>query len=240
VTRTAGNLCSGTPAWSPGQSAPASTDWAGQEEQQYARVAQGVLSFVEGDRLRGRAGRRRQQLLELGGNNALNEGVDYARLLAGSVHAQRVRALYRTAGLGECADLDSLTEGAAITAAPAAVLTAQRTSSAGQGLGVPPLDVYPVADQLVPVERERQFGTGCAPRRQCVAAAGLRRAPGPSHGHHRRDGRRPARPRIPCHHRPVGRRRDPAARGLDGAAYVSYRPAALTVGRDAPARATRR
>src|SRR5581483_5839109 len=91
-------------------------------------------------------------------DNSWNRRVDYARLLAGSVHAPQVRALYRTAGLDLDADLASLTRAAPVTADPAAVRTAQRTSSAGQGLGVPLLDVHTIADNLVPVEQERRFG----------------------------------------------------------------------------------
>lgn len=109
------------PAWAPGKDRPAPTDWADQQEQQYAWFAQGILSFVEGGRY----------AIEqsVGGNNSWNRGVDYGRLLAGSVYAPQVRALYRAAGLDLGADLTSLTRSASVTADPAAVRTAQRTSS---------------------------------------------------------------------------------------------------------------
>ncbi|MFE7644872.1 hypothetical protein [Streptomyces phaeoluteigriseus] len=45
-----------------------------------------------------------------------------------------------------------------ITADPKAVRTADRTSSAGQGLAVPLPNAHTVADDLVPVQQERPFG----------------------------------------------------------------------------------
>ncbi|AKJ15375.1 hypothetical protein ABB07_36535 [Streptomyces incarnatus] len=220
------------PAWAPGQDRPAPTDWAGQEEQQYAWFAQGILSFVEGGRY------AVEQSAD--GNNSWNQGVDYARLLAGSVHAPQVRALYRTAGLDLGADLASLTRGASITADPAAVRAAQRTSSAGQGLGVPLLDVHTVADNLVPVEQERRFGDR-------VRAAGdgplLRQAYVERQGHCTFTTAETVAALHALEHRvssghwddaatPAALQRSATALGLDGAAYVPYRPARLTVGRD--------
>lgn len=226
------------PAWAPGQDRPAPTDWAGQEEQQYAWFAQGILSFVEGGRYAVEQ--------SAGGNNSWNAGLDYARLLAGSEHAPQVRALYRAAGLDLRADLASLTRGAAITADPAAVRTAQRTSSAGQGLGVPLLDVHTIADNLVPVEQERRFGDR-------VRAAGdgalLRQAYVERQGHCTFTTAETVAALHALEHRvssghwddaatPAALQRSATALGLDGAAYVPYRPARLTVGRDRPAHPT--
>ncbi|MGW7820501.1 alpha/beta hydrolase [Streptomyces puniciscabiei] len=220
------------PAWAPGQDRPAPTDWAGQEEQQYAWFAQGILSFVEGGRYAVEQ--------SAGGNNSWNRGVDYTRLLAGSVHAPQVRALYRTAGLDLRADLASLTRGASITADPAAVDAAQRTSSAGQDLGVPLLDVHTIADNLVPVEQERDFGDR-------VRAAGdgalLRQAYVERQGHCTFTTAETVAALHALEHRvssghwddaasPAALQRSATALGLDGAAYVPYRPARLTVGRD--------
>ncbi|POX50054.1 alpha/beta hydrolase [Streptomyces sp. Ru72] len=227
------------PAWAPGATAPAPTDWAGQEKQQYAWFAQGILSFVEGGRY----------AIEqsAGGNNSWNKGVDYARLLAGSVHAPQVRALYQAAGLDLRADLASLTAGAAVTADPAAVRAAQRTSSAGQGLGVPLLDVHTVADNLVPVEQEQRFADR-------VRAAGdgalLRQAYVERQGHCTFTTAETVAALHALEHRvttghwddaatPGALQRSATALGLDGAAYVPYRPARLTVGRDRPAYPTR-
>ncbi|MQY36653.1 o-phthalyl amidase [Streptomyces sp. RB17] len=226
------------PAWAPGQQKPAPTDWAGQEEQQDAWFAQGILSFVEGGRYAVEQ--------SAGGNTSWNAGVDYARLLAGSVHAPQVRALYRAAGLDLRADLASLNRGAAITADPAAVRAAQRTSSAGQGLGVPLLDVHTIADNLVPVEQERQFGDR-------VRAAGdgalLRQAYVERQGHCTFTTAETVAALHALDHRvttgdwddaatPAALQRSATALGPDGAAYVPYRPARLTVGRDRPAHPT--
>ncbi|MFD8378453.1 alpha/beta hydrolase [Streptomyces sp. NPDC059679] len=222
------------PAWAPGKDRPAPTDWAGQEEQQYTWFAQGILSFVEGGRY----------AIEqsVGGNNSWNQGVDYTRLLAGSVHAPRVRALYRTAGLDLRVDLMSLAQGASIAADPAAVRTAQRTSSAGQGLGVPLLDVHTIADNLVPVEQERQFGDRV---RRARNGAMLRQAYVERQGHCTFTTAETVAALHALEHRvttghwgdaatAAALQRSATALGLDGAAYVPYRPAHLTVGRDRP------
>ncbi|MFF5183525.1 alpha/beta hydrolase [Streptomyces sp. NPDC000345] len=223
------------PAWSPGKDRPAATDWAGQEEQQYDWFAQGILSFVEGGRYAVEQ--------SVGGNNSWNRGVDYARLLAGSAHAPRVYALYRAAGLDLRADLRTLTEGATITADPAAVRTAERTSSAGQGLEVPLLDIHTTADNLVPVEQESRFAAR-------VRAAGdgalLRQAYVERQGHCAFTTAETVAALHALEHRvstgrwddvatPAALQRSATALDLDGAAYAPYRPAPLTVGRDRPA-----
>ncbi|WP_392675889.1 alpha/beta hydrolase [Streptomyces sp. LN785] len=143
--------------WAPGETAPAATDYAGQEAQQYDWIAQGLLYFI--------VPARWSVEQSAGGNTSWNKGVDYAALLRQSVHAPQVEALYREAGLDLRTDLATLTRGAHISADPAAVRELQRTSTAGQGLGVPLLDVHTTADQLVPVEQEGAFA-------QRVRAAG--------------------------------------------------------------------
>ncbi|MEU2775716.1 alpha/beta hydrolase [Streptomyces sp. NPDC007162] len=228
------------PAWSPGKTRPAATDWAGQEAQQYDWFAQGILAFVEGGRYAVEQ--------SVGGDNSWNRGVDYARLLAGSEHAPQVRALYRAAGLALDADLRTLTEGADYDADPAAVRTAQRTSSAGQGLGVPLLDVHTTADNLVPVQQENRFAAR-------VRAAGdgalLRQAYVERQGHCTFTTAETVAALHALEHRvdtgrwddaatPAALQRSATALGLDGAAYVPYRPAPLTVGRPDPAHPTRR
>ncbi|MFF7472652.1 alpha/beta hydrolase [Streptomyces sp. NPDC008092] len=220
------------PAWSPGKSEPAATDWAGQEAQQYDWFAQGILAFVEGGRYAVEQ--------SVGGNNSWNRGVDYARLLAGSAHGPQVRALYRAAGLDLDADLRTLTGGATIDADPAAVGTAQRTSSAGQGLGVPLLDVHTTADNLVPVEQENRFA---ARVRASGDGALLRQAYVRRQGHCTFTTAETVAALHALEHRvetgrwddaatPAALQRSATALGLDGAAYVPYRPAGLTVGRD--------
>ncbi|RPF30987.1 alpha/beta hydrolase [Streptomyces sp. TLI_185] len=222
------------PAWSPGKDRPAATDWAGQEEQQYDWFAQGILSFVEGGRYAVEQ--------SVGGNNSWNRGVDYARLLAGSEHASQVRALYRAAGLDLRAELRTLTDGATITADPAAVSTAQRTSSAGQGLQVPLLDVHTTADNLVPVQQENRFA---ARVRASGDGALLRQAYVERQGHCTFTTAETVAALHALEHRvttgrwddaatPAALQRSATALGLDGAAYAPYRPARLTVGRDRP------
>ncbi|MER5431316.1 alpha/beta hydrolase [Streptomyces sp. NPDC002588] len=228
------------PAWAPGENRPAPTDWAGQEEQQYAWFAQGVLSFVEGGRYAVEQ--------SVGGNNSWNRGVDYARLLAGSAHAAQVHALYRAAGLDLRADLRTLTEEATVTADPAAVRTARRTSSAGQGLEVPLLDVHTTADNLVPVEQENRFAAR-------VRAAGdgalLRQAFVERQGHCAFTTAETVAALHALEHRvatgrwdgvatPAALQRSATGLGLDGAAYIAYQPARLTVGRDDPPHPTHR
>ncbi|WP_371673662.1 alpha/beta hydrolase [Streptomyces sp. NBC_00289] len=219
------------PAWAPGRDRPAPDDWQGQEEQQYAWFAQGILSFVEGGRY----------AIEqsAGGNTSWNRGVDYSALLAGSAHAPLVRALYRAAGLDLRADLRTLTADATITADPAAVRAAARTSSAGQSLGVPLLDVHTFADNLVPVEQENRFADR-------VRASGdgplLRQAYVERQGHCTFTTAETVAAVHAVEHRvatgrwgdaatPAALQKAALALGLDAAAYTPYRPAELTVGR---------
>ncbi|MFH9550748.1 alpha/beta hydrolase [Streptomyces sp. NPDC017435] len=228
------------PAWAPGKDRPAATDWTGQQEQQYAWFAQGILSFVEGGRYAVEQ--------SAGGNNSWNQGVDYADLLAGSAHAPQVRALYRAAGLDLRADLRTLTEGATITADPAAVRTARRTSSAGQGLEVPLLDIHTTADNLVPVEQENRFA---ARVRASGDGALLRQAYTERQGHCTFTTAETVAALHALEHRvstgrwddvatPAALQRSATALGLDGAAYVPHNPPRLTVGRDHPAPSTSR
>ncbi|MFE9881533.1 alpha/beta hydrolase [Streptomyces sp. NPDC005784] len=135
--------------WAPGQQPPARHDFAGQEQQQYAWLAQGLLRFI--------VPARWSVEQSAGGNTSWNTGVDYAGLLHKSTHAKQVAALYREAVLNLRTDLNRLTRGADITADPAAVAHLKRTSTAGQGVAVPLLDIHTTADQLVPVEQESAF-----------------------------------------------------------------------------------
>jgi pimeloyl-ACP methyl ester carboxylesterase len=136
--------------WAPGQNPPAPGDAAGQEAQQYAWFASGVLAFIEYGRY--------EVEQSAGGNTSWNAGVDYAALLDHSEHADEVRALYRAAGLDLHHDLATLTRGAHITADPAALAHLDATSTTGQHLAVPTLDIHTTSDQLVPVQQETAFG----------------------------------------------------------------------------------
>ncbi|MFE2990595.1 alpha/beta hydrolase [Streptomyces sp. NPDC059262] len=212
------------PAWSSGERPPATHDYAAQQEQQYAWLAQGLLTFIEGGRY--------AMEQSAGGNNSGNVGTDYTALLRDSEHAAQVRALYRGAGLDLSADLDTLARGPRIAADPAAVAAARRSSSAGQGLDMPLLDVHTVADNLVPAEQEsalarrvRAAGDGALLRQAYVARTGhctFTTAETVAAVHalewrveHGRwgDAAEPAR-----------LQRAALGLGLDGAAYVPYRP----------------
>ncbi|MFJ8781918.1 MULTISPECIES: alpha/beta hydrolase [unclassified Streptomyces] len=228
------------PAWSPGKDRPAATDWAGQEAQQYDWFTQGLLTFLEIPRY--------AMEQSVGGNNSWNQGVDYAGLLANSPHAPQVHALYQAAGLDLRADLSALTKGATITADPAAVRRAQQTSSAGQGLEVPLLDIHTTGDNLVPVEQENRFA---ARVRASGDGALLRQAFVERQGHCTFTTAETVAALHSLEHRvstgrwdnvatPAALQRSATALGLDGAAYVPYHPAQLSVGRDDhPARPTR-
>ena len=219
------------PAWAPGRDRPAAGDWEAQQAQQYEWLARGVLNSVEPARYH----------LEkaLGGNNSGNKGVDYARVLATSQHAPLVKALYRKAGLDLRADLRNLTSHAAVAADPTAVAAGERTSSAGQGLAVPLLDVHTVADDLVPVEQEARFA---ARVRASGDAPLLRQAYVGRQGHcafttaetvaalHALESRLDSG-RWGASATPGALQTAAVALGLDGAAYVPYRPAELTIGR---------
>ncbi len=139
-----------TADWAPGLNPPAAGDYPGQEAQQYDwLVTQGVLAFVEFGRY--------EVEQSAGGNTSWTTGVDFRRLLDSSVHLREVRGLYRAAGLDLDADLSALDSGPRVAADPAAVARLRTSSTAGQSLAVPLLDLHTTADQLVPVEQENAF-----------------------------------------------------------------------------------
>ncbi|MEV0093977.1 alpha/beta hydrolase [Streptomyces sp. NPDC050738] len=213
--------------WAPGQEPPAAHDYAGQETQQYAWLAQGLLHFIV-------SGRYAVEQ-SAGGNTSWNRGVDYAELLDDSSRATQVKALYRASGLDLRKDLDRLTHGADITADPAAVRKLEHTSTASQGLAVPLLDVHTSSDQLVPVEQENVFAAR-------VRAAGnsrqLRQAYVSRQGHCNFTTAEAIASLHALEHR-IGTgawgsstdarqlQNSATALGLDGAAFTSLRPAAL-------------
>lgn len=219
------------PTWASGEDRPAAGEWEEQQAQQYSWLAQGILNRVVPARFHIEKA--------LGGNNSGNKGIDYARLLSTSQHAPLVKALYREAGLDLQADLANLTAHAKIKADPAAVAAGERTSSAGQGLAVPLLDIHTTADDLVPVEQENRFADR-------VRASGdgslLRQAYVERQGHcfftvaetvaalHALESRVDSG-RWGAAATPGALQSAATALDLDGAAYVPYRPAELTIGR---------
>ena len=214
--------------WAPGQQPPARGDFAGQEQQQYAWLVQGLLGFI--------VPARWSVEQSAGGNTSWNKGVDYAGLLRGSAHLKQVEALYRDAGLDLRTDLNRLTRGADITADPVAVARLKRTSTAGQSLAVPLLDIHTTADQLVPVEQESAFAGQ-------VRAAGdsslLRQAYVARQSHCNFTTAEVVAGLHAVEHRLDTGHWDDAASaaqlqrsadelGLDGAAFTDYRPSRLT------------
>ncbi|MCO6003670.1 hypothetical protein NE236_01640 [Actinoallomurus purpureus] len=213
--------------WAPGQNPPAVGDAEGQEAQQYAWLSQGLLAFIENGRW--------SIEQSAGGNTSWNAGLDYAELLRGSEHAAEVRALYREAGLDLRADLTTLTRGAHLYADPRARRTLTATSTAGQRLAVPLLDLHTTSDQLVPVQQETAFAAR-------VRAAGdgalLRQAYVARQGHCAFTTAETVAAVHAIDHRVTTRRWDgvtePAALqraalslDLGGAAFVPYRPGRL-------------
>ena len=151
-----------------------------------------------------------------------------------------MRALYRKGGLDLRADLTTLTRGAHLHADARARRTLQATSTAGQGLAVPLLDLHTTADQLVPVEQEAAFAAR-------VRAAGdggrLRQAYIARQGHcafttaemvagvHAID-HRVTTGRWDDVAEPAALQQAALALNLGGAAFVPYRPGRLVGARD--------
>jgi hypothetical protein len=214
--------------WAPGQQPLARDDFAGQERQQYAWLAQGLLSFI--------VPARWSVEQSAGGNTSWNKGVDYTGLLHKSAHAKQVEALYRDAGLNLRTDLNRLTRGADVTADPAAVARLKRTSTAGQSLAVPLLDIHTTADQLVPVEQESAFAGRV---RRAGDSALLRQAYVARQSHCNFTTAEVVAGLHAVEHRLDTRHWDDSATaaelqhradelGLDGAAFTDYRPSRLT------------
>ncbi len=217
--------------WAPGQNPPAAGDPEGQEAQQFAWLSQGVLGFIENGRW--------SIEQSAGGNTSWNAGLDYAALLRDSEHAGQVRALYRKAGLDLRADLTTLTRGANLRADPGARRRLEASSTAGQSLAVPLLNLHTIADQLVPVQQEAAFA-------ERVRAAGddrlLRQAYVARQGHCafttaeivagvRAIDRRVTTGRWGDVAEPAVLQRSALSLNLGGAAFVRYRPGRLVVGR---------
>jgi pimeloyl-ACP methyl ester carboxylesterase len=215
------------PTWAVGQPQPARDDYAAQEQAQYAWIAGGLLSFIDPARY----------TIEqpAGGNGSWNIGVDYGDLFARLPDRDEVVALYRAAHLDLRADLRHLTAAADITPDLPAVRWLDRTSNTTGRLTVPTLSMHTVADQLAPVEFEHEYA-----RR--VAAAGreslLRQAFVQAVGHCNFTAAeyvtavRAVRQRL---HRsgwgaiadPERLQADAQSLGLDGAAFIHFRPGPL-------------
>jgi pimeloyl-ACP methyl ester carboxylesterase len=218
--------------WAAGEAAPAPRDYAGQEAQEESWMTTGgQLGFIEFGRY--------YIELSAGGDSSWNAGVDYARLVRGSAHYDQVKALYKQAGLNLDADLKTLTKGADYTAEPGSLAAMERTSTNTGRLAVPLLDIHTTSDQLVPVEQESAFADK-------VRAAGdsalLRQAYVARQGHCNFTTAEivaaldTVNARISSGHwgdttGATHLESAASALGLDGAAFVTFRPADLAVQR---------
>ena len=159
--------------WAPGETAPAPTDYVGQEAQEEQWMTSGgQLAFIEFGRY----------YLEqaAGGDSGWNMGVNYAALLRGSAHFRQVAALYQAAGLDLNADLAALDRGEDYTPDPGSLASMERSSTNTGRLAVPMLDIHTTADQLVPVEQESAYAQQVA---RAGAGALLRQAYVSRQGH---------------------------------------------------------
>ena len=136
--------------WASGSSAPASSDFSGQEQQEeQTMTGSSQLAFIEAA----------EYSIEqsVGGDPASNLGVDYAALLHSSPYYSQVKALYKDAGLDLDADIAALNQGATYRSEGNSLLKAQLTSSNVGYLPIPELDVHTISDQLIPVQQENAY-----------------------------------------------------------------------------------
>ncbi len=102
--------------------------------------------------------RRRSDIVNAaGGDSGWTAGVDYARLFKASPQADRVRALYRSAGLDLHADLRTLTRNADIRPDVQALVWMKRTSQPTGDLQIPVLATHTLVDLLAPVEYQEEY-----------------------------------------------------------------------------------
>ncbi len=139
-----------TPGWfTPLSPEPASTDFAGQEANQYLWESQVDFPFA--------LELRAELEARAGGNPSWNAGVNYVRDLARSADATEVRALYRAAGLSLQADLNALDKAPRISADPAAVRYLANNITFNGQLNVPVLTMHTTGDGLVVPANEQAY-----------------------------------------------------------------------------------
>ena len=218
------------PTWAPEQVKPGARDFEAQERQQFDTYfgASSVLSFIQPARY----------MVEqaAGGNGSWTAGVDFARVFERSSYRREVQALYRRAGLSLRADLARLTRKADIHADRQALRWLRKTSVPAGRLQVPELNIHTISDQLVPVQQERDYAreVRSAGQRRLLRQAFVDRqlhcnfTPAEELAsvlavEHRLDAGR-----WGAAARPDRLQATAAALDLGGAAFIRYRPAALT------------
>jgi pimeloyl-ACP methyl ester carboxylesterase len=160
------------PGWfTPLSPEPATTDFAGQEINQFLWDQQVDFPFAFAFRAELEA---RAQ-----GNVSWNTGVDYRRQLEHSIGRDQVRALYEAAGLDLDADLKLLNETVRISADPEAVHYLERNIIFDGEIHIPVLTLHTKGDGLVVIQNESAYkkvvdeaGNGEFLRRTFVDRAG--------------------------------------------------------------------
>lgn len=92
-----------------------------------------------------------------GGDSGWTAGVDYAKVLRSSAQRPQVEHMYRLAGLDLSKDLGTLTANADIAPDEAGLDWMQRTSSPTGELQVPLLATHTLVDLLAPVEYQEEY-----------------------------------------------------------------------------------
>ena len=145
-----GGALSDLPGWfTPLSPEPASTDFSGQETNQFLWDQQVDFPFVFAFRAELEA---RAQ-----GNVSWNTGVDYRKQLDRSIGRDQVRALYKQAGLDLDADLDALNDAARVSADPEAVKYLERNIIFDGEIHIPVLTLHTTGDGLVVVQNESAY-----------------------------------------------------------------------------------
>lgn len=128
---------------------PAATDYMAREQAQMQWTLASMLpyAFVRHAEVENRAG----------GNPAWNTGVDYRQLLAGSVDAVEVAALYKIAGLNLDDDLAMLAQAPRITNDPQATAYLARNIIFNGQLATPVLSLHTIGDGQQPVQQEQAY-----------------------------------------------------------------------------------
>jgi hypothetical protein len=141
---------SDTPGWFlPTSPQPASTDFVGQQGNQFLWAAFVDLPFIFS--FRAELESRAQ------GNPSFNTGVDYRNQLAASLDSAEVSALYTQAGLDLDTDLNTLNNAPRISADPQALsYLAQNITFDGQ-IHVPVLTMHTDGDGLVVAQNESAY-----------------------------------------------------------------------------------
>lgn len=140
-----------TPGWfTAGSPEPASTDYAGQEANQFQWDVQ-VDNFFVFDL-------RAELEARAGGNPSWNTGVNYKKQLEMSADYAEVQALYATAGLDLSADIAKLNSAPRISADPGAVAyLTQNIVFDGNLHGKPVLTMHTTGDGLVVNQDEQAY-----------------------------------------------------------------------------------